>query len=95
MFIYTGMKPNGTALMMLLGLPFIAASLLLGLSLQAHFSAAYLVALASAPLMWSVAYTNSLRWFNSLVPARPAWQFVCGVLAVESFVVGLQIHAMA
>ncbi len=95
MFIYTGMNPNGTGLMMLLGLPFLAASLLLGLSLQAVFSGAYLVAFASASLVWSFAYTKTLRWFHSLEPARPVWQFLVGVLAVEGVVVGVQIYAVA
>jgi len=85
MFVYTAMNPKGTGLMMLLGLPFFAASLLVGLALQASFSGAYLIVLVVAPLLWSVAYTKTLRWFNGLAPARPTWQFLAGVLAAGLF----------
>ena len=95
MLIYTAMNPNGTGLMMLLGLPFIAASLLAGLAFQESFSGAYFVALVAAPFAWSVAYTKTLRWFNGLNPAKPAWQFLAGVLAVDCLLVAGVVYAAA
>ena len=95
MFIYTAMNPKGTGLMMLLGLPFIAASLLAGLAFQESFSGAYLVAVIVAPLVWSALYTTALRWFNGLTPAKPAWQFLAGVVAVDLVVVAGAVYAAA
>ena len=95
MFIYTAMNAKGTWLMIVLGLPFVAASLLAGLALQVSFSGAYLVALAAAPLVWSLLYTNALRWFNSMVPAKPVWQFIAGVVAADLIVVAGVIYAAA
>ena len=95
MFIYTAMNPNGTGLMMLLGLPFVGAALLAGLAFQDVFSGAYLVAVVLAPLIWSVAYTKTLRWFNNLKPTKPASQFLAGVLAVDLLLVAGVVYAAA
>ena len=73
MFIYTAINARGTQLMALLGIPFFLAALLMGLAFDSAFRGAYLLALFS-PLVWSFAYTGTLRWFNGLSPARPAWQ---------------------
>ena len=95
MFIYTAMNPKGTWLMAVLGLPFVVASLLAGLALQASFSGAYLVALVAAPLVWSLLYTNALRWFTSLTPPKPLWQFLAAVVTVDLVVGAGVIYAAA
>ena len=59
MFVYTAMNPNGTGLMMLLGLPFVAVSLFVGLAFQESFSGAYIVALIASPFLWSFAYPST------------------------------------
>ena len=95
MFVYTAMNPNGTGLMMLLGLPFVAVSLFVGLAFQESFSGAYIVALIASPFLWSFAYTRALRWFNTLRPAKPTWQFLSGVFALDLILVGGTIYAVA
>ena len=94
MLIYTRLQPQGTTFMVLLGVPFYVASLLVGLAINHKYSGAYIAAIFS-PLLWSFTYTTLLVRFLATREARQGWKFVVAAMAVQAAVVAAMIYAVA
>ena len=82
--------------MQLLGLPFYATAIFLGLTVSHLFPGAYLVVILLAPLVYSFVYSKAAYYFfRRMQPKRPAWQFVVSVLAVQVLVMAVSLYSVA
>lgn len=93
MIVYSQMEKAGTRFMLIFSAPLFLASLLVGIATDTGFG--FFLAGLGIPLAWSYAYSKSLNWFATLVPARPGWQFLVGATSIQLAVIALLFWAVA